>query len=218
MKTVYFICAIISIANLAFAQDTISKQDVRVDTVVVEKVRVDTVYLPLREEVQPQEQVAKDAPPEPDTKNKNNKVYYGGYANLSFGKYTVIGIEPLIAYKLFPKLSVGAKLSYEYVKNKNYSPTREASNYGLGAFSRLRIAKRLYAHVEYSEMNYKLYYSDGATNRQWVSFLYVGGGISLPISKRASFNAEILWDVLQEDNSPYGTVEPFINVGIVAGF
>ncbi|MEA1948338.1 MAG: hypothetical protein U9N83_13660, partial [Thermodesulfobacteriota bacterium] len=70
MKTVYFICAFISIANLAFAQDTISKQDVRVDTVVVEKVRVDTVYLPLREEVQPQEQVSKDAPPEPETKNK----------------------------------------------------------------------------------------------------------------------------------------------------
>jgi hypothetical protein len=58
----------------------------------------------------------------------------------------------------------------------------------------------------------------GSTNRQWISFLYVGGGIRLPISKRASFNAELLWDVLQEDNSPYSTVEPFINVGIVAGF
>jgi len=218
MKTIYFICAFISIANLTFAQDTIPKQDVRVDTVVVEKVRVDTVYLPLKEEVQPQEQVSKDVPPEPETKNKNDKVYYGGYANFSFGKYTIIGIEPLIAYKLFPKLSVGAKLSYEYMKNKNYDPTREGSNYGLGAFSRLRIGKRLYAHVEYSEMNYKLYNSDGSTNRQWISFLYVGGGIRLPISKRASFNAELLWDVLQEDNSPYSTVEPFINVGIVAGF
>jgi hypothetical protein len=171
--------------------------------------------LPLKEEAQPQAQEAEA--PQQDTE-KPNKVYKGAYVNLSFGKYTVIGIEPLIAFKLLPKLSVGAKISYEYFKNKNQSPTREGSNYGIGAFSRLRIAKRFYAHIEYSEMNYKLYDSNGDSNRRWVSFLYLGGGISLPMSKKVSLNVELLWDLLQEDNSPYNTVEPFINVGIVAGF
>ena len=205
-----------------FPQESTPSQKVRVDTVVVEKVRIDTVYLPLKEE--PQTQI-KHQEPEPETKepppesnSKNNKVYKGAYANFSFGNYTVIGIEPLIAYKLLPKLSVGAKLSYEYVKNKNYSPARQGSNYGAAAFTRLRFGKRLYGHVEYSEMNYKLYYSNGDSDRQWISFLYVGGGISLPMGKRASINAEILWDVLQEDNSPYKTVEPFVKVGVVAGF
>lgn len=215
MKIILFLLVIFFIANTTIAQDTIPNQEVRVDTVIVEKHRVDTVYLPLKEEAQPQALEAEA--PQQDTE-KPNKVYKGGYVNLSFGKYTVIGIEPLIAFKLLPKLSVGAKISYEYYKNKNQSPTREGSNYGIGAFSRLRIAKRFYAHIEYSEMNYKLYDSDGDSNRRWISFLYLGGGISLPLSKKVSLNAEVLWDLLQEDNSPYSTVEPFINVGIVAGF
>lgn len=218
MKIIFSVCAFVFIANASFTQDTIPNLEVRTDTVVVEKVRIDTVYLPLKEEAQPQTQVQETKETAPKEKKKNDKVYKGAYANFSFGNYTVIGIEPMIGYKLFPKLSVGAKVSYEYVKNKNYSPAREGSNYGASAFSRLRIAKRLYAHVEYSEMNYKLYYSDGSSNRQWISFLYLGGGISLPMSKNVSFNAEILWDVLQDEDSPYKSVEPFVSVGVVAGF
>ncbi|MCU4174384.1 hypothetical protein [Carboxylicivirga sp. N1Y90] len=200
------------------SRDSIAVEPTRVDTVVIEKVRVDTVYLPLKEEAKPPNQPQATETPKPKSKEKNDKVYYGGYATFSFGKYTAVGIEPLIAYKLFRKFSLGAKLSYEYVKNKNYDPPREVSNYGVAAFSRLRIAKRLYAHVEYSEMNYKFFDINGNSNREWISFLYVGGGVRLPMSKRVSLNAEILWDVLQEDNSPYKTVEPFVSVGIVAGF
>jgi len=68
-------------------------------------------------------------------------------------------------------------------------------------------------------MNYKLYNDTGdSKKRQWISFLYVGGGYSLPISKTTSLNAEVLWDILQDDDSPYKTVEPFFNVGIAVGF
>lgn len=215
MKTVFLVSAFMFIACAVFAQDTIPIKKAKVDTVIVEKVRVDTVYLPVKQEIQPQEQ---QQAPTAEAKNKTKKVYFGGYANFSFGKYTVFGVEPLIGYRLLPKWSVGAKISYEYVKNKNYSPSRDVSNYGVGVFTRLRIGKRLYGHVEYSEMNYKLYDSNGDSNRQWISFLFLGGGISLPVSKSISLNAEILWDVLQDKNSPYSTVEPFINVGIAVGF
>ena len=124
----------------------------------------------------------------------------------------------MIGYKLLPKLSIGGKINYEYYKNKNYSPTQEGSNYGISAFSRLRIAKRLYAHVEFSEMNYKIHNSVEDSKRQWIPFLYVGGGFSQPISKNTSINAQVLWDVLQNKNSPYKTVEPFFSVGVAAGF
>jgi hypothetical protein len=185
---------------------------------VVEKVRVDTVFVetPAASE-QPQAQVTKETPP--NIESRNNKVYYGGYTNFSFGKYSVIGGDVLIAYKLFPKFSIGGKFSYEYFKNKNYSPTREGSNWGVGAFTRLRILRRWYAHLEFSEMSYKLYDETGDnSNRQWISFLLVGGGFSQPIAKNVSINAEILWDVLQNDDSPYKTVEPMVNIGIGVGF
>lgn len=219
MKTIYFLFAFIFVAYTGFTQDTIQGQVIRVDTVKIQNVRVDTVYVTSQPPAQQQAQQQQAQNSQQQSQNKNDKVYYGGYANFSFGKYTFIGVEPLVGYKLLPKLSVGAKISYEYFKNKNYTPKKEGSNYGVAAFSRLRIARRLYAHVEFSEMNYKLYNDIGdSKNRQWISFLYVGGGYSLPISKNASLNAEVLWDVLQNDDSPYKTVEPFFSVGIAVGF
>lgn len=228
MKTLYFLIATMFFAFAGFVQDTVHGQEnpvdtimdepVRADTVWVEKVRVDTVWVE-KEKVEPQQQPVQE-PVSEDQKpsKKNEKVYFGGYANFSFGTYTLIGAEPLIAYKIFPKFSVGAKLSYEYVKDKRYETVQEASNYGFSLFARRRFFKRLYAHIEYSEMNYKLYDSLGDSSRNWISFLYLGGGISLPISKSTSLNAEVLWDLINEDDSPYKTMQPFFSVGIGVGF
>ena len=216
MKKIYFLFTFIFFASAGFAQDTIPGQVIRVDTVKVENVRVDTVFVQEKPAEQAQPQESQESTQQ--SQGKESKVYYGGYANFSFGKYTIIGIDPLIGYKLLPKLSIGGKLSYEYYKNKNYSPTQEGSNYGIGAFTRLRIARRFYAHVEFSEMNYKIHQSVEESNRQWISFLYVGGGFSQPITKSTSINAEILWDVLQDSDSPYKTVEPIFSIGIGVGF
>ncbi len=147
-----------------------------------------------------------------------NKLYYGGYVNLSFGKYTVIGAEPLVAYKLTPKLSLGGKLSYEYVKDKRYDEDYSTSNYGYSLFSRFRITPQFYAHAEFSHRNYELFYLNGESERKWVPFLYLGGGISQPISKNTWFNAQVLFDVLQNENSPYKDWEPYFSVGFGVGF
>ena len=228
MKTLYFLSVSVFLACAGFLQlavlgqenpvDTIRDQPARVDTVWVEKVRVDTVWYE-KVQVDPPQQQAQQPPSNNQKSGKRNeKVYYGGYANFSFGNYTQIGFEPLIAYKIFPRFSIGGKLSYQYVKDKRYETDYEASNYGVGLFARRRFFKRLYAHIEYSEMNYKLYDSQGDSRRSWVSFLYLGGGISLPVSKTTSVNAEVLWDLIQDNDSPYKTMQPFFNVGIGVGF
>jgi len=219
MKSFYLLFASVLIAFTGIAQDTVKGQVIRVDTVKIQNVRVDTVYVPSQPPAQQQVQQQQSQGSQQKSQNKNDKVYYGGYANFSLGKYTFIGFEPFIGYKLLPKLSVGGKISYEFYKNKNYTPTKEGSNYGAAVFSRLRIARRIYAHVEFSEMNYKLYNAIGdSKNREWISFLYIGGGYSLPISKNASLNAQVLWDVLQNDNSPHKTAEPLFSVGVAVGF
>ena len=154
MKTIYLLFAMVLITYAGFAQDTIRGQVIRVDTVKVQQVRVDTVYVP---QEAPQAQAQQTNEGKQQENKQNEKVYFGGYGNFSIGKYTSIGFEPLIGYKLLPRFSVGAKLSYEYFKNKNYTPKKEGSNYGVGAFSRLFITQRIYGHVEFSEMNYKIY-------------------------------------------------------------
>lgn len=147
-----------------------------------------------------------------------SKLYVGGYMNLSFGTYTVIGLTPLVGYKISRQFSVGTQISYEYVKDKSYNVVYETSNYGLSVFSRYRILPQLYAHAEFSEMNYKFFYNDGGSTREWVPFLWLGGGYSQPISQNTWFNAQVLIDVINNEDSPYYGYEPYFSVGFGVGF
>ena len=146
------------------------------------------------------------------------KIYYGGNIGLSFGSYTMIGIYPLIGYKLTPKLSAGVKLAYEYIQDKRYSTDYTTSNYGGSLFARYRVIQALYLHAEYAALNYELYNALGESNREWVPFLFVGAGYSQRVGGNAWLNVQILFDVLQSDKSPYNSWEPFYSVGVGVGF
>lgn len=147
-----------------------------------------------------------------------SRIYYGGYMNLSFGSYTVIGVEPMVGYKFTEKLSAGVKLRYDYIKDKRYIETYTTSNYGGSLFSRYRFIPQLYAHVEFASYSYELFYIDGSSEREWVPFLFVGGGYSQNLGGNVWLNAQILFDVLESSNSPYDSWEPFYSIGIGVGF
>jgi hypothetical protein len=158
-----------------------------------------------------------EAPPQ-QKKSAKDKIYFGGYVNMSFGNYTIIGIEPMIGYKLIPRLSIGAKIRYDYIQDKRFDETYTSSSYGASIFSRLVLVRGLYAHVEYAGYNYKRYIESGESEREWVPFLLVGAGYTLRVGKRASVNAQVLFDVLQDNQSPYKNWEPFYSVGVGVGF
>lgn len=191
MKFISLFVIAIAVATVGFAQvpDTTTTQETTVEDVHVEKPKMD-----------------------------KSKLYYGGYLNLSIGSYTVIGATPLVGYKVSPKFSVGGQLSYEYVKDKRYSSNYETSNYGLSLFSRYRVIPQLYVHAEFSEMNYKLYNSLGGSKREWVPFLWLGGGYSQPVTKNTWFTAQVLFDVINSEKSPYKNWEPYYSVGFGVGF
>ncbi|WP_163718424.1 hypothetical protein [Mangrovibacterium lignilyticum] len=194
MKAIYFSIVFLIVSISTFAQQLDQAQ--QSDTVIVKE----------------QHQV------EEKPKFDKSKIYYGGYVNLSFGRVTSVGVAPLIGYKLSPKLSVGTQLSYEYFKDKRYASDYSSSNYGVSFFSRYRIFSSLYAHVEYEAMNYELYNLMGGSSREWVNFLFVGGGYSKPISQNVWLNAQVLFDVLQDKDSPYNDWEPFYSIGFGVGF
>lgn len=218
IKLILFLIVALFFTLSGFAQDTVRIETVRVDTVKVETVRVDTVLVaPVKTEPVSQPASAQSVQQQKPFLTPG-KMYFGGYVNLMFGSYTAIGVEPLVGYKLTPKFSVGGKLSYEYISDKRYEEDYSASNYGFSLFTRLRVTQRLYAHTEYSAMNYKLFNETGGSDREWVSFLFVGGGLSQPISQNTWLTAELLFDVLQNENSPYAAWEPFFSVGFGVGF
>ena len=166
---------------------------------------------------QEQVQEAQVTPPK-QKKSVRDKLYFGGYINMSFGQYTFIGIEPMIGYKIIPRLSVGAKVRYDYVRDNRFNETYTSSSYGASIFSRLVLFRGLYAHVEYAGYNYENYLETGGSSREWVPFLLVGGGYTLRAGKRASVNVQVLFDVLQNEQSPYSRWEPFYSVGVGVGF
>jgi hypothetical protein len=163
-------------------------------------------------------QAATQPAPQPKQKKPiKDKLYYGGYISLSFGSYTMIGIEPMIGYKIIPRLSVGAKIRYDYIQDKRYSETYTTSSYGASLFTRLSVFRGLYAYAEYAGYNYELYNASGESDRQWVPFLFVGAGYNLRVGKRSSVMAQVVFDVLQNENSPYNNWEPFYSIGVGVG-
>ncbi len=157
------------------------------------------------------------APKQKQKKPIKDKIYYGGYLNLSFGSYTMIGIEPMIGYKIIPRLSVGVKIRYDYIQDNRYSETHSTSNYGASIFTRLNVVRGLYAHLEYAGYNFENYNGFDESDREWISFLFLGAGYNQRVSKRSSIFIQVLFDVLQNENSPYKSWEPFYSVGVGVG-
>ena len=56
------------------------------------------------------------------------------------------------------------------------------------------------------------------SEREWVPFLLLGGGLSKMVGARSWAYVEVLVDVLQDDNSPYDDWDPFVSVGVGVGF
>jgi len=151
-------------------------------------------------------------------KPKQQKVYYGGTLGMSFGNYFRISVEPLVGYKINPKFSVGGKIRYEYIKDTRYSTTVTAHNYGGSLFTRYRVIPQIYFHAEPAYLSYQYNTEFGDTERNWVPFVFVGGGYSQMIGSNTWVNAEVLFDVLQDEKSPYKDWEPFYSIGVGVGF
>lgn len=152
-----------------------------------------------------------------------SRLYFGGSFVLSLGSYTSIGIWPLVGYKVTPKLSFGLQPGYEYLKyDSYYGGSYETSNYGGRAFARYRIIPQVYVHTEYAAINYeiesRLPSGQIEDTREWVSFLFLGGGLSQKVGGNVYAYIQVLFDVLNDENSPYRSGAPFWSVGIVAGF
>lgn len=150
-----------------------------------------------------------------------DRIWFGGGLGLAFGSVTNIAVEPMVGYKVTRngKLSAGVGFSYQYLRNNRSSQAFETSVYGGRLFSRYRILEPLFAHVEYSLMNFDLYDDAQARlYRAWVPFLLVGGGYSAHLGGGTYLTATVLFDVIQDLRSPYQGGEPWISAGVGFGF
>ena len=150
--------------------------------------------------------------------------YYGGNVGFSFwSDYTYLGIYPLAGYKITPQFSVGGKIGYSYINYKDANPSYDTHNYGGSIFTRYRIIPQIYLHGEFVYFSFErrtidIVNQQFGTERVWVPFLLLGGGFSQNVGPNVWVFAEVLFDVINDENSPYKSGEPFISVGAGVGF
>jgi hypothetical protein len=160
---------------------------------------------------------AQTTPPPSSKPPLRDRVYWGGSVVFSMGgDVSTIGVYPMVAYKIRPKWSVGLEAGYEHVSYDDFD--QSADNYGGSIFTRYRLIPRMYVHAEYQMINYELFTSPTTSDREWVPFLLLGGGLSTMVGPRTWAYVEVLFDVLRDNHSPYDDWEPFISAGVGVGF
>ncbi len=153
---------------------------------------------------------------------QKDRLFVGGNFGLSFGNYTLINISPQIGYRFNKFLAAGTGVNLQYVSIKQkysngdlYSKTSQGVA-GLNLFGRVYPIQQFMLQVQ-PEANYvfgkqRNYFTDRIDEikvKEIAPSLLLGGGLVLP-SGRGAFIASLFYDVLQNENSPYGN-RPIIN-------
>ena len=196
----FLIALIFTLSTITIAQE-IDSTVVEKDSIIVEEETIPATTTPTSHE---------------------NKWYYGGTIGFSFwNDYTYIGIYPLVGYKVTPKFSIGGKIGYSYY---NYHDTDLSThNYCGSVFGRYKFIPQIYLHGEFVCFSYENQTNDLETReygieRNWVLYLLLGCGFSQNVGQNVWAYVEILFDVLQDESSPYEEWEPFISIKVGVGF
>lgn len=148
-----------------------------------------------------------------------SKLVFGGGMGLQFGDYTVVNISPQVGYAFSKYITAGAGLGYTYYKDKyyiGYTKYNDKSSYvSFNLYGDLYPIQYIVFSVqpEISRMWQSLDTPSGKNdNNEFVPAFLVGGGIRF-----SGMTARILYDIVQDDNSPYGD-GIFYSVGYTFSF
>lgn len=148
-----------------------------------------------------------------------HKLIFGGGLQAGFGNGTLIlGLSPIVGYRVSDRFSAGLRLGYQYnwIQNGQYymngitgAIDGKNVNYHIvspGVWARFIVWNNLflYSEYEFNEFTYKAYKTSfaqpGFTSEQaWdhANSLLAGIGLRQPVSENASFVFIVFYDVLQ---------------------
>jgi len=148
---------------------------------------------------------------------QTSRLTFGGGVGVQFGDYTLVNVAPQVGYDFNKYLNAGAGFTYTYYSNK-YDSWREKNSYlGFNLYGKVYPIpyvvlmvqpeiNRMWRTLEYRPTHKK------NKEEEFVPVVLVGGGVRLgPIT------AMIQYDVVQDENSPYGD-RLFYSVGYTFNF
>ncbi len=135
----------------------------------------------------------------------------GGWSSNS----AYIELAPIVGYKVTPDFHVGSRITYIYSSFTDpvYDQKIQSHNYGGSLFARYRFLQFLFAHAEYELLNVEYGYENQRRN---INSLFLGGGLFQSMGGRGFATIAILYNVLEDDYSPYNN--PIIRIGFGVGF
>lgn len=173
-----------------------------------------------------------------------SRIIFGGGLAFGFGnKSLVLGASPIIGYRITDRFSAGVGIGYLYSSIKDevvlYDPTINApraypfksSLFYPSIWTRFLVFQNFFLHAEFEYDFQSAKYYDYDTNPGsptvnhpiWIKdnlqtqALLLGGGFRQPITTNTSFIGMLLYDVLQQEYSPYKNRLDF-RIGVSVGF
>ena len=149
-----------------------------------------------------------------------DRLWYGADVTLNFfsvpqGNAFNAGIAPMVGYKFTDAFSVGPRVEILYRGERYDIGTGSdlkfnSTNYGIGAFTRLKVFDQYFLHAEYQTLSNEtgipvlvsanpIEY-EVVTSRSWQDHFYIGAGYGAS-GGGVGFQVSLLWDVLQEFSS-----------------
>lgn len=138
-----------------------------------------------------------------------HRLWYGGGFNLAFGgsnfggSSMLIGISPMVGYKITDRISLGPRVSVDYQEIFLANITNPRYLYwGVGAFGRARFMESLFAHVEYAyESISPLNDIAGDVNNLDPHNFYIGGGYHTSSGGPFGYEILVLYNTTERDTN-----------------
>lgn len=153
--------------------------------------------------------------------NFKQRLWYGGGFVLGFSGSNVanqfsIGISPMVGYKIFEPFSVGPKASIQYSVIKTNvtgeNQTVQPVSWSAGVFSRYKIVRAIFAHVEFEFENEADIVDDRGfinldsngeiiVNRRQRNNVFIGAGYNSNDGGLVGFEIVLLYNLTEPENS-----------------
>lgn len=158
---------------------------------------------------------------------QQQKIFVGGSLGLSIGTYSYLGINPLVGYRFNSVFAAGIALNAQYNATRYYqanNTVNERDHFGLlggGIFGRVYPIPQLFIHIQPewdASFGTSIYY-DGRPDQKYrvqTSSMLLGAGYARQVGTSSFATLMLLYDVLQNPESPYGN-QPLLRAGFEVG-
>jgi len=145
---------------------------------------------------------------------KSMRFFAGGMFGAGFSSYSsYVEVAPIFGVKITPDFHVGIRITYIWNSYEFQGGQREnLHHYGASLFARYVFFKGLFGQVEYEALSFDYYNYP----REWITSLFIGGGYYQNIGGRGYASFAILFNLLDNIDSPYAN--PIIRIGFGGSF